>query len=67
MHYASDRRDTQRYQRTEQGRATNSQVVRHAEERLAVDRQVVHIDQVIHSQGSHQCLMALEEDQSDRM
>ena len=62
MHYAFDRRDTQRYQRTEPDRATNLQVVRHAEERLAADRQVVHIDQLIYSKGSHQYLMALEED-----
>ena len=67
MRYAFDHHGIQPCQRTGQDQATNSRVVRHAEERLAVDRQVVHIDQVIHWPGSYRFLMGLEEDQSDRM
>jgi len=67
MRYAFDHHGIQPCQRTEQDQATNSRVVRRAEERQAVDRRVVHIDQPIHWPDRNRFLMGLEEDQSDRM
>ena len=67
MRYAFDHRGIQPCQRTEQDQATNSRVVRRAEEWQAVDRRVVHIDQPIHWPDKHRFPMGLEEDQSDRM
>ena len=67
MRYGFGHHGIQPCQRTEQDQATNSRGVRRAEERQAVDRPVVHIDQPIHWPDRHRFLMGLEEDQSDRM
>ena len=67
MRYAFDHHGSQPCQRNGQDQATNLRVVQRIEARLAVDQQVVHIDQPIHWPDRHRFLMGLEEDQSDRM